>query len=365
MLVLGIESSCDETCAAIVDDKKNILSNITKSQIDIHKEFGGVVPEIAARSHVEIIDKVILKSLKDANIKIEEIDAIAATSGPGLIGGLIVGLMAGKTLASVLKKPFLSINHLEAHILTPRLTNDLEFPYLAILLSGGHCQILLAEKLGTYHKIGQTIDDALGESFDKVAQMLGLEYPGGPKIEQQAKLGDENKYIFPKPLLKNDFKKQNQFNFSFSGLKTAVRNKIEELTGSDFVHLESCKSLSEQEISDICASFQKTVTQIIKDRIKNILTIYFSHKNYPPNIVLSGGVAANKYIFTQLSQFTKEFQCKLIAPPLNLCTDNAAMIAWNGVEKMKNNNIDNLSVKPRAKWLLEELQHDRLNSLIS
>lgn len=354
-IILGIETSCDETSVAIVDDKKNILSNIVNSQIDLHKKYGGVVPEIAARSHIERIDETIIKALEEANLTFDDIDAIAATSGPGLIGGLIVGLMSAKTLASVLKKPFIEINHLEAHLLTPRLTSELDFSYLALLLSGGHCQILLAENISKYKKIGETIDDALGESFDKVAQMLGLEYPGGPKIEQLAKLGDENRFNFPKPLTENDFKKKNLFNFSFSGLKTAVRREIENLTNENFSHLTTHQKLSKQDKNDICASFQKTVVEILTNRLKNIFEIYFVDKNYPKRIVISGGVAANKYIFEKLEIFAKNYGCEIFAPPLKLCTDNGAMIAWAGIEKFKQNITSSLEAKPKARWSLENL----------
>lgn len=231
--ILGIETSCDETAVAIVDDKKNILAHALNSQIDIHKKYGGVVPEIAARAHVEILDELILQALKESKLKLAEIDAFAATCGPGLIGGVIVGMMAAKTLASVYKKPFIAVNHLEAHALTVRLTNEVDFPYLLLLVSGGHCQILLAKNLGVYQKIGETIDDALGEAFDKVAQMLGLPYPGGPQIEKIAKLGDCNAFKFSKPLIDNFNNKEHLFNFSFSGLKTAVRRQIEKIIGED------------------------------------------------------------------------------------------------------------------------------------
>ncbi len=358
MKILGIETSCDETAVAIVDDKKNILSNVINSQIKLHEQYGGVVPEVAARAHIDVLDKIILSALKEANLEFDDIDAIAATAGPGLIGGLIVGLMTGKTLASALKKPFIAVNHLEAHTLTARLTNNVEFPYLTLLVSGGHCQILFAKNVGEYKRIGQTIDDALGEAFDKVAQMLGLVYPGGPQVEKMALLGDENKFKFPRPLVDSDFEKKHIYDFSFSGLKSAVRRQIENITGSDFSHFESHKKLSMQDKYDICASFQKTVCQILINRLENVFAHYdFGDVAKKPNkIILAGGVAANKYIFEKLDFWAKNKSLEIIAPPIKMCTDNAAMIAWVGVEKMKLGLFDELNFKPRASWSLEELK---------
>ncbi len=353
MKILGIESSCDETAVAIVDDAKNILSHALKSQIDLHKKFGGVVPELAARGHIEVIEELILQALDDANLKLDDIDAIAATSGPGLIGGVIVGLMAAKTLASVLQKPFIAINHLEAHALTVRLSSQVEFPYLLLLFSGGHCQILLAKGVGNYEKFGETIDDAIGECFDKCAQMLGLPYPGGVAIEKLALNGDENKYKFPRPLIDSNQQGKHLFDFSFSGLKTAVRRQIEKISGENFVHNESYKKLTEQEKADICASFQKVIVAIVLNRLENI----FEYKTPDvQNIVIAGGVAANRYIFEKLQIFAQKKSLQIITPPIKLCTDNAAMIAWAGVEKMKIGQVNKLDFKPRARWSLEELK---------
>ena len=349
MKILGIETSCDETAVAIVDEQKNILAHVLNSQIDLHQEYGGVVPEIAARSHVEILDDLILKTLKEADLTLEDIDGFAATSGPGLIGGVIVGMMAAKTLASVFKKPFLAINHLEAHALTARLTSDLEFPYLLLLISGGHCQILLAKGFNNYEKIGETIDDALGEAFDKVAQMVGLPYPGGPAVEELAKKGDENRFKFSRPLISSKEEKHH-FSFSFSGLKTAVRREIEKLIGENFSHLTSPQKLNEKDKADICASFQKVTCEIILNRLQNTLT------NYPlPSIsklVIAGGVAANRYIFSNLQNWAKIHKLEVITPPVSLCTDNAVMVAWVGVEKLKLGMKDNLNFKPKARWEL-------------
>lgn len=358
MKVLGIESSCDETAVAIVDENKQILSNIIVSQIDIHKEFGGVIPEIASRNHLDIIEKVILKALNDANIKFEELDAISATCGPGLMGGLIVGAITAQTIASVFKKPFIGVNHLEGHILTSRLTNNLEFPFLIFLISGGHSQILLAKGVGDYEKIGDTIDDSLGECFDKVGQMLGLEYPGGPKIEKLAREGDENRFKFVKPLIDAVGKgrsKENNLNFSFSGLKTAVRREIEKITNNDYSYELSHTKIDEQTIKDICASFQKTIVDILKDRFENTIK-YLKEKNITLNkLIFAGGVSANQYIKNNMIDFCKKYGYEIITPPLKLCTDNGVMIAWAGLEKFmtgKYTKSERLEIKSR--WELSE-----------
>ena len=347
MLVLGIETSCDETAVAIVDDQKNIISNLIISQIDLHREFGGVVPELAARSHADVLDSLIKKSLYDSNLQFQDLDAIAVTAGPGLIGGVIVGLTMAKTIASVYKKPFLAVNHLEAHALTIRLTNQISFPYLLLLVSGGHCQILLALGVGHYKKLGETIDDALGEAFDKVAQMLGLEYPGGPKIEELAKIGDENKYQFSKPLVGI---KEHNCNFSFSGLKTAVRRLIEKLTESEYEHFSSANKLSQSQVVDICASFQKIVGEILIDRLKNSLDSIAKLEIKIDNLVIAGGVAANQYLYQKISTFGEKYNLETLAPPIKLCTDNAVMIAHVGVEKLQLGLVDGLDFKPKARW---------------
>lgn len=339
MIVLGIETSCDETAVAIVDDKKNILSHIVSSQIDLHQEYGGVVPEIAARSHIEVLHQIILRSLKEAKLEFKNIDAFAATSGPGLIGGVIVGMMSAKTLASIYKKPFLAINHLEGHALTVRLTDSINFPYLLLLISGGHCQILFTKGVGNYEKIGETIDDALGEAFDKVAKMLGLNYPGGPEIEKLALNGNLERFKFPLPLIDSK-DKNHQCNFSFSGLKTAVLREIEKVI-----------KLDNQTKSDICASFQNTVTKILINRLTNAL-----EKVKVRQLVIAGGVAANRYIFNQINYWAESNQIKIITPPIKLCTDNGAMIAWAGIEKLKLGQIDSLDFKPLARWNLDELK---------
>jgi len=356
MIVLGIETSCDESAVAIVDDKKNILANVILSQIDQHKIYGGVIPELAARSHLEVIDKLILQALKEANLKFSNIDGFASTCGPGLIGGLIVGMTCAKTLSAIYDKPFLAVNHLEGHALTMRLVEDIEFPYLLLLVSGGHCQILLAKGLGNYEKIGETIDDALGEAFDKVAQMLGLPYPGGPEVEKLAKIGDQKKYKFSRPLI--DAKShQHLFDFSFSGLKTAVRREIEKITGMEFHHEISPLQISTQIKADICASFQSVVAEILVNRLQNVVNFHEAFlKDYDnkkiENLVIAGGVSANKFLIEKLEIFVKKNNLKIKSPPLKLCTDNASMIAWVGIEKLQNNLTDNLNFIPKARWNL-------------
>jgi N6-L-threonylcarbamoyladenine synthase len=345
MKILGIETSCDETAVAIVDGDKNILSQVLNSQIDLHQKYGGVVPEVAARSHVEVLDGLVVEALKQANLEFSDIDAFAATAGPGLIGGVIVGLMTAKTLASVYKKPLIAVNHLEGHALTARLTSNVEFPYLLLLLSGGHCQILLAKGIGDYEKLGETIDDALGEAFDKIAQMLGLPYPGGPAVEKLALLGDEKRFKFSKPLVGN---KDHLCDFSFSGLKTAVRREIEKLTGEEFSHFTTPKKVLEKDKADICASFQRVVCDIILDRLENTLRVDLSVKK----LVIAGGVAANRYIFSKLQDWAIKRDLEVIAPPIKLCTDNAVMIAWAGVERFKLGLTDDLNFKPKARWPL-------------
>ncbi len=361
MKILGIESSCDETAIAIVNDNKEILSNIVVSQIDIHKEFGGVIPEIASRNHLDVIEMVVLKAVNNAGLKFEDLDAIAATCGPGLMGGLIVGAIMGQTLASVFDKPFISVNHLEGHILTSRLTSDLEFPFLIFLISGGHSQILLARGVGDYEKIGDTIDDSLGECFDKVAQMLGLEYPGGPKIEKLAEQGDENKFKFVKPLIDAVGKGrsvENNFNFSFSGLKTAVRREIEKITAMDYNYDLSYKKLSHEDVCDIAASFQKTVLDILKDRFKNVAQYLKGKGIFLNKLIFAGGVSANQYIKNNMVEYCKNFGYDVISPSLKLCTDNGVMVAWAGVEKMRLNKFEKEQEKLiiRSRWELDALE---------
>jgi len=344
MRVLGIETSCDETAAAIVerDDsgKGHILSNVVLSQIAEHEPYGGVVPEIAARAHVEALDRLVERALKDANVKLEDVDAIAATAGPGLIGGLIVGLMTAKAMAMAANKPFYAVNHLEGHALTARLTDNLPFPYLLLLVSGGHTQMVLVRGLGDYERLGTTIDDALGEAFDKTAKLMGLPYPGGPAVERMALQGDPKRFPLPRPL-----KGESRLDFSFSGLKTAVRQTATELS-----------PLSDQDVADICASFQDAVADTLSDRVKRSLERF--KQEFPdcakPSLIVAGGVAANKTLRASLEKLCEKHGFSFIAPPLNLCTDNAAMIAWAGAERAATKAPDSLDIAPRSRWPLDE-----------
>ncbi len=342
---LGIETSCDETAAAVVarypDGRGEILSDIVYSQLQEHSAFGGVVPEIAARAHVEALDGLVDEALERAEISLRDIDAVAATSGPGLIGGLIVGLMTGKAIARVTGKPLFAINHLEGHALTVRLTDGLPFPYLMLLVSGGHTQLILVRGVGSYERWGTTIDDALGEAFDKTAKLLGLPYPGGPAVEQAALEGNASRYNLPRPLAGNA-----RPDFSFSGLKTAVRQAATEIA-----------PLNDQDVADICASFQRAISRTLKDRISRGLARFkseFSGLGVEPSLVVAGGVAANQEIRRTLQSLCLEFDFRFIAPPMRLCTDNAAMIAWAGLERLAGDfPPDRLDVQPRSRWPLD------------
>jgi N6-L-threonylcarbamoyladenine synthase len=342
MIVLGIESSCDETSAALVSDDKQILSHIILSQTSLHKKFGGVVPEIAARSHLDHIESIINECFSKAKLNLDDIDAIAVTSGPGLIGGVIVGVMTAKAIACITKKPIIAVNHLEGHALTVRLTSDIEFPYLLLLVSGGHCQILIVYGPGKYKLLGSTIDDAVGEAFDKVGKMLGLPYPAGPIIEKCALTGDHSRFVFPEPL-----KNQNNCNFSFSGLKTSVKRAIDSL------------DLNEKNISDICASFQKTVANVLNNRLEIAFQKYIDiNGNNNRSIAIAGGVAANKYLISNITNIANKYNFNLFSPTIGLCTDNAAMIAWAGIERYKLGLTNNLNFIPRANWPLEDLERN-------
>ena len=340
-IILGIESSCDETAASIITENEQgiptILSNIVSSQVDIHKEFGGVVPELAARSHIEKIDSITKKAIDSSGIKMKEIDAVAATAGPGLIVCLSVGLSFGKAMASSLNKPFIAINHLEGHALSPKLDSELNYPYLLLLISGGHTQFLSVKGLGNYKRLGTTIDDAVGEAFDKTAKLLGIEFPGGPQIEVYAKKGDPYKYELPKPIFY-----KGGCNLSFAGLKTAVL-KISKQIKTD------------QEKYDLAASFQKTIEEILykksKIAFKEFKKINEKNKN---KFVVAGGVAANKRIRGVLTNLCKEENFEAIFPPINLCGDNAAMIAMVGLEKFKLNQFSELNHPAKPRWPLDE-----------
>jgi N6-L-threonylcarbamoyladenine synthase len=340
-LILGIESSCDETAVSIITENEQgvptILSNIVSSQVDVHKEFGGVVPELAARSHLEKIDLITKKAIVDSGIKLEEIDAVASTAGPGLIVCLSVGLSFGKALASSLNKPFIAINHLEGHALSPKLNSELNYPYLLLLISGGHTQFLSVQGLGNYKRLGTTIDDAVGEAFDKTAKLLGIQFPGGPQIEIYAKKGDPKKYSLPKPIFH-----RGGCNLSFAGLKTAVLKISKEIK-------------SDQEKYDLAASFQRTIEEILYKKSK-IAFMEFKkiNKTNKNKFVVAGGVAANQKIREVLTNLCEEENFEAIFPPINLCGDNAAMIAMVGLEKFKLRQFDELDHPAKPRWPLDK-----------
>lgn len=348
---LGIESSCDETSAAIVDSDKNILSHIIYSQIPEHQQYGGVVPELAARAHILAIDEVIKLALERANKNINDIDVIAATAGPGLIGGVLIGWMTAVGISNATNKPLIAVNHLEGHALVPRLkstsasdsaTNiDVEFPYLLMLASGGHCQILLVRGVGKYEMIGQTLDDSAGEAFDKIAKMLGLGYPGGPIVDKRAKLGNPKRFHFPRPLCDKP-----GCDFSFSGIKTAARMLLDKTPQDD---------IDETFINDFCASFQMAVVDCIINRLTNSLHDERVKKAMPKTLVVAGGVAKNSAIRSAMENLAIKFNMQFAAPPMNLCTDNGAMIAWAGIENYKIDNIVREPIAPRPRWPLTEL----------
>ena len=350
-LCLGVESSCDETSAAIVDSDKNILAHIIYSQIPEHQKYGGVVPELAARAHILAVDEVIKLTLERANKTIDDIDVIAATAGPGLIGGVLVGWMAATGIANAKNKPLVAVNHLEGHALVPRLcaasasdatTNiNVEFPYLLMLASGGHCQILLVHNVGKYELIGQTVDDSAGEAFDKVAKMLGLGYPGGPIVDKRAKTGNPKRFHFPRPLCDKP-----GCDFSFSGIKTAARMLLDKTPESD---------INEQFIDDFCASFQSAVVDCITNRLTNALHDIRVHNAAPKTMVVAGGVAKNSAIRAAMEDLANKYNMLFAAPPMNLCTDNGAMIAWAGIENYNIGNTVREPIAPRPRWPLTEL----------
>ena len=338
---LGIETSCDETAAAVVKEKNDgtgqILSNIVSTQVEEHREFGGIVPEVAARAHVEKIEFIVKKAIKESNLNLEDLDGVGATAGPGLIVCLTVGLNTGKAIAGSLKKPFVAVNHLEGHALSPKINNKIKFPYLLLLISGGHTQFLEVKGVNNYKRLGTTIDDALGEAFDKTAKLLGIEFPGGPKIEEYAKKGDKNYFKLPRPILKTG-----GCNLSFAGLKTAVLRITKQIK-------------TEQEKYDLASSFQKTVEEILYKKSKVAFKEFKNINGDKENtFVVAGGVAANKKIREVLTKLCKEENFDAIFPPINLCGDNAAMIAMVGLEKFKIKQFNNLDYPAKPRWALDE-----------
>jgi len=341
MLVLGIETTCDETAAAVVqrhdDGRGEILSNIVLSQIDEHAPYGGVVPEIAARAHVEALDTIVARAMIEANLSFDMLDAVAAAAGPGLIGGVIVGLTTAKGIALVAEKPLIAVNHLEAHALTARLTDGTDFPYCLFLASGGHTQIVAVLDVGRYVRLGTTQDDAIGEAFDKTAKLLGLGYPGGPEVEREAQKGDAERFILPRPMLGRA-----EADFSLSGLKTALRGEAEKVA-----------PLRDQDVADLCASFQSAVVDVVTDRMRAGLRLFREKFGGPTALVVAGGVAVNQAIRRALNRVAQEQGTVMVAPPPELCTDNGAMIAWAGAERLARGLTDALDVAPRARWPLD------------
>ena len=340
-LVLGIETTCDETAAAVVerqaDGSGRILSNVVRSQTGEHAPFGGVVPEIAARAHVDLLDGLVDTAMKEAGLSFKQLTGVAAAAGPGLIGGVIVGLTTAKAIAMVHDTPLIAVNHLEAHALTPRLTCALAFPYCLFLASGGHTQIVAVLGVGKYVRLGTTVDDAMGEAFDKVAKLLGLPYPGGPQVERAAADGNPKRFAFPRPMVGRP-----DANFSLSGLKTAVRNEADRLA-----------PLEQQDVADLCASFQAAVLEAAKDRLQSGLKLFQEQFGPPRALVAAGGVAANQAIRGALQEVAAKAQTTLIIPPPALCTDNGAMIAWAGAERLALDMVDPLDAPPRARWRLD------------
>ncbi|HML07818.1 MAG TPA: tRNA (adenosine(37)-N6)-threonylcarbamoyltransferase complex transferase subunit TsaD [Xanthobacteraceae bacterium] len=343
MVILGIETTCDETGAAViertVDGHGRILSNVVLSQIGEHAAFGGVVPEIAARAHVEALDHIIAQAMDEAQYSFGSLDGVAAAAGPGLIGGVIVGLTMAKAIALAHDTPLIAVNHLEAHALTARLTDATPFPYCLFLASGGHTQILGVRGVGDYLRLGGTVDDAIGEAFDKTAKLLGLGYPGGPQVEKEATRGDPARFTLPRPMAGRQ-----DANFSLSGLKTALRIEAEKIA-----------PLSDQDVADLCASFQQAVVDVVMDRLRMGLRLFREQVSMPTALVCAGGVAANGAIRKVLHRVAFEIGTTLVAPPPALCTDNGAIIAWAGAERLALGLTDPLDVAPRARWPLDEV----------
>jgi N6-L-threonylcarbamoyladenine synthase len=334
MIVLGIETSCDETAASVVTDEggPRILSNLVHAQLAVHQPYGGVVPEIAARAHLDVLDTMVERALDEASVGFPDLDGIAVAAGPGLIGGVMVGTTMAKAFALVCDLPFIAVNHLEGHALTARLTNRVEFPYLLLLVSGGHCQLLVVRGVGRYVRLGTTIDDAAGEAFDKAAKLLGLPYPGGPALERAALAGDSARFDLPRPM-----KGRPGCDFSFSGLKTAVRHTVEGL-----------ERLDAQDVADLAAATQDAIGDALLDRTRNAIR-QFTGKT----LVVAGGVAANKALRHRLEALAAEHGLAFVAPPPALCTDNAAMIGWAGLERLRLGMTDALDFAPRPRWPLD------------
>lgn len=342
---LGIESSCDDSAAAVVchaeGEVPEILSSVVEGQAALHAAFGGVVPEIAARAHAERLDGCVDRALAGAGLTLAQIDGVAVTSGPGLIGGVLSGVMLAKGIAAGAGKPLVGVNHLAGHALTPRLTDGLAFPYLMLLVSGGHCQFLIAEGVDRFHRLGGTIDDAPGEAFDKTAKLLGLPQPGGPVVEAEAAQGDPRRFVFPRPLLDRP-----GCDLSFSGLKTALLRARDALVAEK-------GGITVQDRRDLCAGFQAAVADVLAEKTRRALSLYLDHAPSEPALAVAGGVAANKAIRAMLETVCAKEGVRFIAPPLRLCTDNAAMIAWAGIERFRAGLTDAADLVARPRWPLD------------
>ena len=341
MLILGIETSCDETAAAVVEDAaatdKRIRASLVLSQLAEHRPYGGVVPEIAARAHLDHLDGLIARALAAAGIGLGDLGGVAATGGPGLIGGVMVGVMEAKAIAYARALPFVAVNHLEGHALSARLTDDVAFPYLLLLVSGGHCQLLAVEGVGRYRRLGTTIDDAAGECFDKGAKLLGLGYPGGPAIEQAARTGDAARFPLPRPMIGRP-----GCDFSFSGLKTALAETVRRVG-----------SLDDRARADLAAALQAAIVDCLLDRTAQAAARFNAQHGRGHALVAAGGVAANAALRPRLTQLATELNFRFVAPPPALCTDNAAMIGWTGIERLKLGLADPLDFAPRPRWPLD------------
>ena len=342
LTILGIESSCDDTAAAVVRSDRSILSSVVADQAALHAAFGGVVPEIAARAHAEKLDFAIEAALEEAALSLATVDAIAVTAGPGLIGGVLSGVMLAQGLATGAGKPLIAVNHLAGHALTPRLTNNLSFPYLVLLVSGGHCQFLIAHGPDDFHRLGGTIDDAPGEAFDKTARLLGLKQPGGPAIESEARDGNPKRFAFPRPLLNRP-----GMDMSFSGLKTAVLRARDDIAASN-------GGLTRQDQADIAAGFQAAVAEVLAEKSRRALGVYLKENPAHPAMAVAGGVAANLTIRDGLETVCREMGVQFTAPPLKLCTDNAAMIAWAGIELLQIGSPGMTPIIARPRWPLDK-----------
>ena len=338
-LMLGIETSCDETAAAVVAGDRRVLSEALLSQLDEHRPYGGVVPEIAARAHLDHLDALIRQAMEEAGVGFGDLAGVAATGGPGLIGGIMVGVMTAKAIAAVHRLPFLAINHLEGHALSVRLVAEVPFPYLLLLVSGGHCQLLAVEGVGRYRRLGTTVDDAVGEAFDKSAKLLGLGYPGGPALEAAARGGDARRFALPRPMLGRA-----GCDFSFSGLKTALRHAIEALPPGP---------IGARDLADLAASFQAAIADVLADRTGNAIAAFQREYGAGSTLVVAGGVAANAAIRARLAALAEGAGLRFMAPPPRLCTDNAAMIAWAGLERLRLGLTDGLDFAPRPRWPLD------------